>query len=179
MEPRRVGTSSLAVWKIDCPYTTVEFTCKRLFFFTVAGKCSVLDGTALIGQELAESSVEAVIDAASINTGNSRRDARLRSSEFFDSENHPEISFQSNRVERGQDRDTLRIAGTLTIKGHSRDVVLDVVEAERSRSPLGYDVAYYSASVTLNRSDFGMKYGAWLIGPRVNVAIHVQASNRQ
>jgi polyisoprenoid-binding protein YceI len=179
MEPRKAGTSSPAVWKIDCPYTAVEFSCKRFFFLTVRGRWAVREGTALISKDLSQSSVHAVIDAASINTGNSKRDAHLKSADFFDARNHPEIEFKSTRVERGQDRDTLRIAGTLTIKGVSREIILDVVEAERSRSPLGYDVAYYSASVQLNRADFGIRHGGWLIGPKVNVAIHVQASSRQ
>jgi polyisoprenoid-binding protein YceI len=179
MEPGKAATSSPAVWKIDCPYTTVEFSCKRSFLFKIEGKCSVLDGTALLGADLSQSSVEVAIDAASINTGKPKRDAHLRSADFLDTENHPEILFKSTRVERGQDRDMLRITGALTIRGRSREVVLNVLEAERSHSPQGYDVAYYSASVTLDCRDFGITIGSWLVGRHFKVAIHVQASSRQ
>ena len=176
MEPKAAG-SAHTIWQIDCPYTTVEFTSKLLFFLTVKGSFSVREGRIILGSELSRSSVEVTIDAASVNTRNEKRDAHLRSADFFDVDAHPEIRFESTHVERGQDRDTLRVRGNLSIKGRSREILLNVLVADRSRSPQGYQVAYYSISTDLDRTDFGITHGGWLLGRTVKVSIHVQASN--
>ena len=176
MEPQKVARQAEAVWIIDPKYTTVEFTAKVLFLFTVKGSFAELSGT--IKREPADigrSSVEAVIKSASIKTGKKRRDAHLRSADFLDVEEHREIRFQSTRVEKGTDRDTLRVTGTLTIRGRSHEVVLDVNEFDRSRSPQGQDVTYYAALKKIDRFDFGMRHSRWLIGRTLKVMIQVQA----
>ncbi len=109
-------------------------------------------------RDIRRSSVEAALKTASIETGIKRRDAHLRSADFLEIDRYPEIHFQSTKVEPGKDRDTLRITGPLTIKGHSQEIVLDVTEVDRSCSPGGQEVAYYTALVTLDRFDFGVKH---------------------
>jgi polyisoprenoid-binding protein YceI len=79
-------------------------------------------------------------------------------------------------VERGRDRDTLRITGTVSIKGMSAAVVLDVVEADKSRSPQGLEVAYYSATAEFDRADLGLSRWNGMIGRKVRVTIHAQFS---
>jgi polyisoprenoid-binding protein YceI len=176
MEPQRKKAQTRTTWIITPGYTTVQFSVRRLFFFTIEGQFTDLAGTmALDEADLRRSSVEATIKAASITTGNKRRDAHLRSADFLDTENYPDIRFQSASVERGQDRDTLRIAGPLTIKGTSQTVALDVTMFDRSRSPQGEEVIYYTALTKIDRFDFGINYGRGLIGSIVKIMIQLQA----
>src|SRR5258708_7181841 len=103
-------------WAIDPTHSTVEFTITNLFFFTVKGNLTALQGTIVLdADDLERSSVSAVLQSASIDTRNKSRDAKLRAQHFLQSDLYPEIRFQSVRVEPGGDRDTLRVTGSLTI----------------------------------------------------------------
>ena len=176
MEPQKVARQPEAVWIIDPKYTTVQFSAKALFLFTIKGSFAELHGTIRRDPaDISRSSVTAVIKSASVNTGNKRRDAHLRSADLLDVKDHGEILFQSTRVEKGRNRDTLRVTGTLTMHGRSHEVVLDVNEFDRSRSPQGEDVTYYAAFKEIDRFDFGMRRSRWLIGRTLKVMIQVQA----
>jgi polyisoprenoid-binding protein YceI len=179
METQEVIADAEAAWIIESGYTTVQFTVKNLFFLTVQGRFAELTGSIERHEaNLGDSSVVAIVKAASVDTGNRRRDEHLRSSDFLDVAKYPEIRFESKSVARGTDRDTLRIVGDLTIKATSREVVLDVTEIDRSRSPNGEEVAYYSAATRINRFDFGITYGRMFIGRDLKIKVHVQALRR-
>jgi polyisoprenoid-binding protein YceI len=161
MKPQEaIKDSAQNVWEIASGYTTVQFSVRNFFFFTVEGRFANLTGT------------------ASIDTGIKQRDTHLRSKDFLDVERHPQIRFRSASVEKGRDRDTLRVAGELTIKGTSRDVVLDVTQVDRSRSPQGEEIAYYTALAEIDRFDFGVSYWPGIIGRKVKVVIHAQAQKQ-
>src|ERR1044071_8136069 len=116
MEPQKAARQADAKWRIDPKYTTVQFSVKLFFLFTVKGSFAEVTGTIERDpSEISRSSVEAAIKSASISTGNRRRDARFRSADFLDVEEHKTIGFKSTKVEKGRDRDTLRVTGTLTI----------------------------------------------------------------
>ncbi len=185
MEAQRISadrppTISPTTWKIEPHYTTVEFSAKSLLFFTVKGTFTDFDGMITLDEnDISRSSVEATIRASSVNTGIKRRDAHLRSADFLDADRHPEIRFQSSSVARGRDRDTLRITGTLTIRGQSREIPLDVMEADRSRSPQGDEVSYYTVPAKIDRFAFGINYTRLLVGRTLKVTIQVQASKQR
>lgn len=163
-------------WTFDPAYSTVEFSIRNLWF-TVHGRFGAVEGSIVLDQsDLSRSSVIAVIKADSIDTGNKRRDAHLRTRDFFDVENFPDIEFRSTKVERGRDRDSLNLEGHLTIKGNTQTVKLDVNEMDHSRSPRGEEFVYYSATTELDRFAFGFDYGRLLIGRTLKVTINVQAS---
>lgn len=163
-------------WTFDPAYSTVEFSIRNLWF-TVHGRFGAVEGSIVLDQsDLSRSSVTAVIKADSIDTGNKRRDAHLRTRDFFDVENFPDIEFRSTKVERGRDRDSLNLEGRLTIKGNTQTVKLDVNEMDHSRSPRGEEFVYYSATTELDRFAFGFDYGRLLIGRTLKVTINVQAS---
>ena len=181
MEAQRVSAGRpQTVWEIEPRYTSVQFSCKNFFFFTVKGRFMDFAGAISLDEDdIRGSSVETTIKAASINTGNKTRDKHLRSADFLDAEKYPEIRFQSTSVERGRDRDALRVTGTLTIKGVSREIVLDVLETDRSRSPGGDEVAYYTGLINLDRFMFGVKYMPGLIGRTIRVMIPTQATRKR
>ena len=164
------------VWRFDPAYTTVEFSVRN-FWYTVRGRFRSLEGSIVLDEtEIGRSSVRARISAASIDTGNKRRDAHLQTADFLDAGNFPDIEFQSTRVARGKDRDSLELEGTLMFKGKTKTIKLLVNEMDRSRSPRGEDFVYYSAITELDRFDLGIKYGRGIIGRKVKVTINVQAS---
>ena len=165
------------VWDFDPAYSTVEFAVRNLWY-NVKGRFNVLEGSLVLDEDdIRQSSVTATIKASSIDTGNKRRDAHLQAPDFFDAEKFPDIEFQSSRVERGKDRDSLDVDGTLTIKGKSVPIALAVNEMDKSRSPRGEEYVYYSATTELDRTAFGINYGRGFIGRKLKVTINVQARN--
>jgi len=179
MEPQQSKDQAQTLWTIDPKHSVVQFRIKNLFFFTVAGRFADLAGTITLDEaDLRRSAVEFTVKAASVETGNRRRDDHLRSADFLEAEKYPAIRFQSTSVEKGRDRDTLRVTGTLTIKGSSREVVLDVTALDRSRSPQGEEVIYYTALAEVDRFDFGIDYGRGLIGSTLKITVQIQALKR-
>lgn len=180
MESETIGVeSAITVWNIDPKYATVEFSA-RMLFFTVKGRLSEFAGKITLDEnDIYRSSVEAAIKAASVSTGVKRRDDHLRSEDFLDTAEHPEMHFQSASVGRGRDRDMLRVNGTLAIKGQSRDIALDVTITDRSRSPQGDEILYFAAVAEIDRFDFGIKYGRGLIKSSIKILIQAQATKRR
>jgi polyisoprenoid-binding protein YceI len=179
MDPMQaqMQSDSKSVWRLDSSHSSVEFTAKKFLVFTVKGRLTDLDGTIVLDENaVSGSSVQAGIGAANINTGNKQRDAKLRSVTFLDASSYAQIRFESSKVAHGQDRDTLKVEGSLTIKGRSRDVVLDVTEVDRSKAPGGDEVIYYVAEAVLDRYDFGINAWRGVIGPKLKVVINVQAN---
>jgi polyisoprenoid-binding protein YceI len=165
------------IWHFDPSHTLVEFSVKQLFLFAVKGRVSALEGRiALDNDDMARSSVKAMLKADSIDTGNAQRDKHLRAPAFLDAASHPQIRFESFKVGPGRDRDVFRVTGSLTIKGTTREVTLDATEVDRSRSPRGEEVIYYTATTELDRHAFGINYGRGVIGRTLKVTINVQAT---
>ena len=172
-----IDRESRRVWNFDPAYTTVEFVIRNLFF-TVRGRFRELEGVLVLDEnDVSRSSVTATIRAASVDTGNKRRNAHLLERDFFDVERFPDIEFRSTSIRRGKDRDALNLEGELTIKDKTIPIALAVNEMDRSRSPRGEEFVYYSATTEIDRCAFGINYGRGLIGRRLRVNINVQASN--
>src|SRR5688500_8082515 len=112
-------------WQIDAAHSSVDFSVRHMMISTVRASFAKVSGTVDIDENYpAQSSVDVQIDAASIDTREERRDAHLRSADFFDAETYPVITFKSTRVEP-IDASHGRILGDLTIKNVTRPVVLE------------------------------------------------------
>lgn len=172
---KSVNAKQQTVWRFDPSHTSIEFSVRNLLFFTVRGRLTALEGKLVLDEtNLQASSVKATIKADSIDTGVKRRDVHLREASFLDVDKFPQIQFESSKVGPGKDRDVIEVTGSLTIGGKSGEVVLDVMEIDRSRSPQGELVIYYLATTELNRFDFGITYGRGVIGRTVKVVINAQ-----
>ena len=175
----KVESDTQTVWLIDAAHTTVEFAVKKFLFLDVKGHFDDLEGNLMLDEsDIRRSSVTAAIGAASIDTGSKRRDMQLRSADFLEVDRYPYIRFQSTKVEPGRDRDTLRVTGSLTIKEKSREVLLEVNEVDRSCSPSGEQIVYYTAQTELDRFDFEINHWRGLIGRKLKIAINLQASRQ-
>ena len=152
--------------ELDPAATQVAFSVRNLSMANVDGHFRLTSGrVTLVEEDPSRSTVEAVIDATSVDTGEPKRDRHLRSADFLDVDHHPRITFRSARIEQIGDGHW-KMAGALTILGVTRPVVFDVqggtVHGSRADA---------HASVTIDRRDFGMTYAGFAVGREVTITI--------
>ena len=169
-----------STWQIDPTHSLVEFSVRHLMFSTVKGRFTSIKGTILdAGDTPTLSSVDVEIDAASVNTGDDKRDAHLRGADFFDVEHFPTITFKSTRIVGSRDEFTL--IGDLTLHGVTREVSLDATLNGTGVSPFGQTVAAFSAQTKINRKDWGLNWnvaletGGVLVSDQFKVEIELEA----
>lgn len=167
-------------WDIDTTHSAITFQVRHMVIAKVHGRFARWTGAVeLDPADLSRSSVEVRIEAASIDTQVADRDAHLRSADFLDVEKHPEITFRSTRVEQGAGG--LRVVGDLTIRGVTREVVLDTEYAGTAKDPWGNERAGFSARTTIDRKAFGLTWnaaletGGVLVGEKVEIVLEVEA----
>ena len=165
---------------VDKSHSEASFKVRHLLGRT-AGRFTDFGGRVQLDPEkLESSSVEFRIRAASVDTDVEDRDKHLRTADFFDVENHPEIVFRSESIRRaGKNR--YDVTGTLSIRGIEKRVTLPVVYYGQTRDPWGSERAGFSTAITLDRKDFGMVWnkaldqGGFLLGDEVWVTLEIEA----
>ncbi len=174
----------MAKWNLDPDHSSAVFEVRHMMVTWVTGRFNKLSGTLEFDPlNLAESSVEVEIDAASISTGHDRRDDDLRSANYLDVERFPKITFRSTRAEWAG-FDHCKVHGELFIHGVTRPVTLDV----RYAGPAHFqdDTRYYTtfgfrATAEVNREDFGMltsleiENGGFMVGKHVFITLNSEA----
>jgi polyisoprenoid-binding protein YceI len=165
-----VPTTSLPLragrWTVDPNHSGVLFMVRHLGLSNVRGRFDRFDATLDVGESRADTTVAADIDMSSVDTNNADRDAHLRSTDFFDTEKHPTMSFRSTSVEA--DGDQFELRGDLTINGVTRPVTLDVEYFGTEVYPVDQRLhAGFAATTTIRRSDFGIDFGLTLGGDKV------------
>jgi polyisoprenoid-binding protein YceI len=171
-------------WDIDPSHSSIGFVVKHMVFAKVRGGFDKFTGVIDADPHQPEqSSVTATIEAASINTREAQRDAHLRSPDFLDAGQHPQIEFRSKKVIGGQG-DRFKVVGDLTIRGTTREVALDAERTGMGKDPWGKERAGFAARTSLDRKDYGLKWnqlleaGGVLVGDRVDIEIEVEAVKR-
>jgi polyisoprenoid-binding protein YceI len=169
-------------WTLDPSHTLAEFAVKHMMFTTVKGRFPAVSGTFTVDEtNPANSSASVTIDASSVDTRDEKRDAHLRSADFFDVDQYPTITFESTRVEP-HGRDRANIYGNLTIRGVTREVALDTTLNGKAVTPWGNEISSYSATTAIDRKDFGLTWnaaleaGGMLVGDKVKITIEVEAT---
>ena len=176
--PAAPSQAAPAVWNIDNTHSNVGFQIRH-FVSRVRGSFRDVKGTITADDaSWQDAVVDVEIATASISTANDRRDAHLRSPDFFAADSFPTIRFRSTRIERnGNDA---KIHGTLTMRGVTRPVVLEGTFTGMMKSAQG-DRIGFEASTTINRTDYGVKWnraaegGGAMLGDDVKVEINVEA----
>lgn len=168
-------------WKIDTAHSGINFSVRHMVFAKVRGRFGAWSGKiALDPADPTRLAVEVEIDAASIDTGVADRDKHLRSADFLDVEAFPKLRFESREVEKVGDT-RYRIHGELTIRDVTREVVLDAEYGGQAKDPWGNQRAAFTASTSVDRGDFGLRWnqaleaGGVLVGERVDIELEVQA----
>jgi len=167
-------------WVFDTAHTNLMFIARYAMLTRVRGHFNSFEGIIHVAERPEESSVELTIDASSITTDNDMRDNHLRSGDFLDLENHPTITFRSSKVEvLGADR--LRATGDLTVRGVTKEVLLDTEYAGTAKDGYGRTRVAFSARTEIDRDQFGVSWnmaletGGVLVGKKVQIELEVQA----
>ncbi|MCX6137166.1 MAG: YceI family protein [Ignavibacteriales bacterium] len=167
-------------WKFDVSHSSIQFTVSHMVISEVSGKFPDFTGSVVSkSPDFNGASVNVVIKAGSITTSNEKRDAHLKGADFFDVEKFPEATFNSTGMKKTGEG-TYQIAGTLTMHGVSKDVVLDAKFKGSAKSPWGQNVAAFRAATKINREDWGLKWnkaleaGGFLVGQEVELVLTVE-----
>jgi polyisoprenoid-binding protein YceI len=175
--PQTVTTT----WNIDPAHSVAEFKVKHMMISNVKGQFAKVSGKLTLDEsELANSRVEATIEASSIETRDAQRDAHLKSADFFHVEKFPTLSFKSKRLSLIRDGEWA-VEGDLTIRGITRTVVFSVDgPTPPAKDPWGNTRVGVSATTKINRKDFGLIWnaaletGGILVGDEVTITLDVQ-----
>jgi polyisoprenoid-binding protein YceI len=167
-------------WIIDPAHTRATFSAKHMMITNVHGQFNEVEGVVDFNeQDPTRSTVDVKIAAASINTREEKRDAHLKSPDFFDVEKYPYLTFKSTRAEKTGDN-TGRLYGNLTIRDVTKPVTLDVEYNGQAKSPWGTVNAGFSAATKVNRKDWGLNWnvaletGGFLVGDIVTINLEVE-----
>ncbi|BDZ41307.1 hypothetical protein GCM10025865_06060 [Paraoerskovia sediminicola] len=147
-------------YAIDASHSQATFTVRHAGISKVRGTLAITEGTVSIAETVEDSSVAATIDAASVSTGDEKRDGHLRSADFWDADNKPTWTFTSTGVEATDDG--FAVVGDLTINGVTRPVTLATEFSGTATDPFGYARAGFEAATTISRKDFDLTWNAAL-----------------
>lgn len=168
-------------WDIDPAHSEVSFVVRHLVVSKVRGRFDRFGGTIVTDKDLDRSSAAVTIDASSINTNEPNRDKHVRSADFLDVENFPNITFCSLAVR--SDGGRFFVDGELTIRGATRPVTLDVEVNGFTPDLRGGTRVGFSASTEINREDFGVSYNGpipgtdntMVLSDKVSLTLEVEA----
>jgi len=166
-------------WTIDASHSSVEFVARHLMVTKVRGVFGDVEGTITIADDPFQSSVTASVDAASVSSGDAKRDEHLRSADFFDVEQFPKIAFVSKRVEAKGDK--FALTGDLTVHGVTREVTWDLEYDGSVQDPWGGTRAGFSATIEVNRKDWGLEWnmaleaGGLVVSDKVRLNVEIEA----
>jgi len=169
------AVAQAGTWQIDPNHSSAQFSARHLGVSTVRGAFTKVSGSAQYDpSDPTKNSLNATIQAASVDTRVEMRDNDLRSPNFLDAQKFPTITFQSKQVKSvGSGR--LQIAGDLTIHGVTKEVTLDVEGPSAPiKDPWGNQRIGASASTKINRKDFGVSGAPGVVGDDINITIDVE-----
>lgn len=147
-------------WALDPAHSELQFKVKHLVISTVTGSFNVFNGELSAGEnDFDGGAVNFQADVNSINTGNSQRDEHLRSADFFDAANFPQMSFEGTELKK-VDEENYTLSGNLTIRGTTKPVTLQVAFGGVTKDPWGNTKAGFEVTGKLNRKDFGLAWNA-------------------
>lgn len=169
------------LWNIDTAHSHAQFKVKHMMISNVKGEFTAVTGSLQYDSEnVSNSSVQATIDATTINTREPQRDTHLKSADFFDVEKFPTLTFKSTRVSKKGDGE-LSVAGDLTMHGVTRPVIFEVEDfTAPMKDPWGGTRMGLSATTKINRKDFGLTYnslletGGVMVGEDVTITLDVE-----
>jgi len=178
-----LNTQAQTTWQIDPVHSNLDFSVRYMMLSSVRGTYTDFDAVLVQNNDdFSGSEVEVTVMANSINTQNNDRDNHLRSDDFFNAENYPELNFVSREFNRTGD-DSYRIIGDLTIREVTREVELDAELVGMVDNPDGGQRVAFTAETTVDRNDYGVQWnraleaGGFVVGNTVTITISAQFLN--
>lgn len=177
---KREPAPGLVKWQIDPLHSSAHFSVRHMMISNVRGEFKLTGSVLLDPQDFGKSSVEAVIDASTVDTREPARDEHLRSADFFDAKQFPSMTFRSTRI-TGSPAEGFGLKGNLTIHGVTREVTFDVEPlSPEIKDPYGNIRMGTSAGTKIDRKDFGLHWnavletGGALVGNQVNISLEIE-----
>lgn len=174
-------TTLTGTYSLDPVHSRIGFSARHAMVTKVRGAFNEFTGTAVVdGAEPSLSSVQVVIETASIDTRNEQRDGHLRTGDFLEVEKFSQITFASTAVEQ-LDPETYRVTGDLTIKDVTKPVSIDLSYEGAAKDPYGNERIGFEGSVAINRSDWGVNFnaaletGGVLVSEKINLEFEISA----
>lgn len=173
---------ALSKWTIDPVHSRLEFSIRHMMISKVKGSFDRFSAEIEADpNDLTTANISFTIDAASIDTNNEDRDNHLRSADFFDVENHPNITFKATDIAKKSD-DTYTVTGDMTLHGTTRQETFSVTFEGAAKDPMGgSEKAGFSIEGKINRGDYGLTWnapletGGVLVSDEVKISIDLQA----
>jgi len=169
------AAAALETWTVDPVHSTAQFTARHFGIVPVIGTIPIISASVQLaaGSQIPVAAT-AELDASRLDTHNDNRDRDLKSDHYFNVAVTPTIKFVSTKVE-GTDPAKFTIAGDLTMHGQTHPVVLNAKVVGSGTTPRGKHVIAYEATVTIDRTQWGMSYGPLIVGNSVDLSINVEA----
>jgi polyisoprenoid-binding protein YceI len=170
----KLSDLAAGTWNVDASHSEIGFTARHLMVIKVRGQFKDFAAVVTVAQPFEQSTVQATVQMASVDTSSADRDTHVKSAEFFDVENNPAMTFRSTKV-----TDSC-LEGDLTIKGITKPVSFDLDFGGISADPWGGTRAGFEATTEINRRDFdlswnaGLEGGGVLVGEKVKIALDVE-----
>ena len=175
------SATAIRTYQVDKSHSEVIFQVRHLIT-RVRGRFSDFGGTIEFDEENpANSKVEFVIQAESIDTNEPNRDTHLRGDDFFAAETFPTLSFRSTKI-TPRSNDLFDVEGDFTIRDVTRRIILPVTHLGKAKDPWGNEKLAFEAETTINRKDYGLNWnaaletGGFLVGDDVKVSLSIQAA---
>ncbi|MES1183741.1 MAG: YceI family protein [Myxococcales bacterium] len=176
-----IAHADSAEWKLDMTHSTVGFTVPHLVVSSVDGRFKEATATVNLDEaDLAKSEVTVVINAASVDTGDAKRDEHLRSPDFFDAKKFPTLTFKSTKITKAGAG--YKLSGNLTIRDVTKPVTLDATLSAPVKTPWGNQARAAKVTGKIKRSDFGLKWnkaleaGGVLVGEEVTINVKAEVT---
>jgi polyisoprenoid-binding protein YceI len=172
-----------STWAIDPAHSAAHFQVRHMMISNVRGEFGKMKGSVVFdGKNYSSIRAEAEIDVASIDTREPKRDAHLRTADFFDAATYPNITFRSKRVESIQGN-KFKLIGDITIRGITKEIVLDVEATPIVKGMSGESRIGAQATTKLNRQDYGVKWnrnldaGGIVVSDEVQITLDMELTN--
>jgi polyisoprenoid-binding protein YceI len=167
-------------WTIDASHSGIHFSVRHLVIAKVRGKFTNFSGTLELDEgDLTKSKVDVSIDVGSVSTSEDKRDAHLRSGDFFDAEKFPTATFKSASITKSGDG--YLVKGDLNVHGVTKEVDLHGTFEGKGKDPWGGERVAFQAKTSINREDWGMKFnmpldgGGVVVGTKIDLEFEVEA----
>ncbi len=166
-------------WAVDPVHSTAQFTARHFGIVPVIGTIPIVRASVELssGSQIPVA-VSAELDPSKLDTHNDMRDSDLRSAHYFNVDATPTMKFVSTKI-AGADPKSFTIAGDLTMHGQTHPVTMSAQVVASGKTPRGRSVIAYSATATIDRTQWGMTYGPLIVGNSVDIAINVEADGPQ
>ncbi|HEX7064237.1 MAG TPA: YceI family protein [Bacillales bacterium] len=172
-------------WKVDSAHSSLDFSVKHMMISKVKGTFHDFGASVEADPaDLTDANIQFTVDVSSVDTRNKDRDGHLKSDDFFNVEEYPEMTFQSTNITKKGDGE-YDVTGDLTIRGTTNPATFDLTFEGQSKDPMsGNQVVGFSGEGTINRSEYGLTWnaaletGGVLIGDEVKIFIEIEASEQ-